>query len=125
MKVAIPTRGSNVDDHFGHCEAYTIFTFDDSNKLEHREVLPSPEGCGCKSNIVTILKQKGVTVMLAGNMGEGAFNILNYHGIKVYRGCSGEISKVVTDYIQGRVFDSQESCSNHQHHGTDDHQCNH
>lgn len=125
MKVAVPTRGNHVDDHFGHCEVYTIFTFDESHKLKDKEVVPSPQGCGCKSNIAAILREKGVSVMLAGNMGEGAFNVLNYHGINVLRGCSGEIDQVVTDYIQGRVFDSQESCKNHQHHGNDGHQCNH
>ena len=29
MKVAIPTRNNVVDDHFGHCEYYTIFTISD------------------------------------------------------------------------------------------------
>lgn len=125
MKVAVPTRGNHVDDHFGHCEVYTIFTFDESQNLKDKEVVPSPQGCGCKSNIAAILKEKGVSVMLAGSMGEGAFNILNYHGIRVLRGCKGEINQVVTDYIQGRVLDSLESCRNHQHHGSEGHQCNH
>ena len=25
MKVAVPTRGNVVDDHFGHCESYNIY----------------------------------------------------------------------------------------------------
>ena len=25
MKIAVPTRDGRVDDHFGHCEYYTIF----------------------------------------------------------------------------------------------------
>jgi len=27
-KIALPTRNGAVDDHFGHCECYTIFTLD-------------------------------------------------------------------------------------------------
>ena len=34
MKIAVPTRNNVVDDHFGHCEAYTIFTVDTNNKIE-------------------------------------------------------------------------------------------
>lgn len=25
MKIAVPSRDGHVDDHFGHCEYYTIF----------------------------------------------------------------------------------------------------
>ena len=32
MKVAVPTKNNVVDDHFGHCEAYAIFTVDGDNK---------------------------------------------------------------------------------------------
>lgn len=125
MKVAVPTRGNFVDDHFGHCEVYTIFTIDENRNVKDQEVLPSPQGCGCKSNIVEILRQKGVSIMLAGNMGEGAFNVLNYHGIEVYRGCKGDIHKVITDFVQGKVFDSRESCRSHQDHGEGDNECKH
>ncbi len=39
MKVAIPTRGTVVDDHFGHCEKYTIFTIGADNSIESSETL--------------------------------------------------------------------------------------
>ena len=29
MKLAVPTRGGIVDNHFGHCEAYTVFSIDE------------------------------------------------------------------------------------------------
>ncbi len=47
MKIAIPKRENVVDDHFGHCDRYTIFTIHD-NKIENVEQLPSPQECGCK-----------------------------------------------------------------------------
>lgn len=128
MKVAIPTRGSEVDSHFGHCELYTIFTLNEDNQVSNKETLPSPAGCGCKSDIAAVLQQKGVSVMLAGNMGLGAFNVLNYHGIQVYRGCTGDINKLVENFAQGSITDSNESCSNHDHHhGENNHGyvCNH
>lgn len=124
MKVAVPTRNQVVDDHFGHCEAYTIFSIGADNRIEKIEMLPSPQGCGCKSNIAAILKEKGVRVMLAGSMGDGALNVLQYHGIRVFRGCSGDVHQLVTSFLRGSVSDSGEGC--HQHH---DHShgkvCNH
>lgn len=125
MKVAVPTRDNVVDEHFGHCELYTVFYVNDNKKITGKEIVPSPDGCGCKSNIASVLRDMGVTVMLAGNMGGGAFNVLNYNGIQVFRGCAGNVENVVNDYLNGSIVDSNVSCSSHGHHGTDGHQCNH
>lgn len=122
MKLAVPTRSNVVDDHFGHCKAYTIITVDANSKIEKTELLPSPQGCGCKSNIAAVLKEKGVGVMLAGNMGNGALNILKNKGIDVYRGCSGNVPQLVTSFLQGNIGDSGEGCH---HHGEGEHVCNH
>ena len=84
MKIAVPTRGGVVDNHFGHCDHYTIFTVNDG-EVKMKEILPSPQGCGCKSGVVFVLRQKGVQVMLAGNIGEGAKNVLESNEIKVRR----------------------------------------
>lgn len=123
MKVAIPTRGNVVDEHFGHCEMYTVFSVSDNKKITGSEIVPSPQGCGCKSNIASVLHEMGVTVMLAGNMGEGAYNVLNYNGIEVFRGCSGNINNVIEDYVNGKLADSNVNCMNHGNH--EGHQCNH
>ena len=97
MKIAVPTRDGRVDDHFGHCDHYTIFTIEE-RKVVARESLPSPEGCGCKSGIATVLRDMGVEVMLAGNMGEGAKNVLQKNNIIVVRGCAGDIETLVQSY---------------------------
>ena len=62
--------------------------------------------------------------MLAGNMGSGALNVLESHGIEVYRGCSGDVHRLVSDYVQGKINDSGEGCAQHDHHG-EGHQCTH
>lgn len=122
MKIAIPTRGKEVDDHFGHCEFYTIFDIDDDRKIIDRENYAAPAGCGCKSNIASILKGKGVDTMLAGNMGQGAVSKIALVGIQVIRGCSGDVDVVVDAYLNKKLVDSGLTCADHGHHGGD-HQC--
>ena len=112
MKVAVPTRSGQVDDHFGHCEFYTIFTIEDG-KVVKDELMKSPEGCGCQSGIAPVLAQMGVKVMLAGNMGMGALGVLNHSGIEVIRGCSGEVNDVVSAYLKNDITDSGEGCKSH------------
>lgn len=113
-KIAIPTRENVVDDHFGHCDHYTVFTVDNAKNITHSERLDSPQGCGCKSNIASVMQEMGITIMLAGNMGMGAFNKLSAHGISVTRGCHGNIEEVLKDYLAGRIQDSTESCNHHE-----------
>lgn len=121
MKIAVPTRGMIVDEHFGQCEKYTIFSINNEQKINQTDILQSPQGCGCKSNIAGVLRQMDVTILLAGNMGDGAVNVLQNHGIKVYRGCSGDVRQVTELFLEGLIADSGESCHNHE----EGHQCNH
>jgi len=113
MKIAIPTREHLVDDHFGHCDHYTIYTVNDEKEITCSQRLDSPQGCGCKSNIAAVMEEMGITIMLAGNMGMGAFNKLSSHGISVVRGCHGDIDAVVKAYLEGTLADSAESCDHH------------
>ena len=118
MKIAVPTRNGKVDDHFGHCDHYTIYTVENKQIISRKE-LPSPQGCGCKSGIAADLQQMGVEVMLAGSMGAGALNKLQACGIKVVRGCMGDIESVVNGYLLGFVLDSGIGCAGH----GEDHEC--
>jgi len=113
MKIALPSNGIEVDEHFGHCQCFTIFEVNDESQIVSEETLTPPPGCGCKSNIVPQLAGMGVSVMLAGNMGGGAVNILASHGIAVIRGCSGSVREVARAWLAGRVADSGTSCQSH------------
>lgn len=115
MKIAVPTKNGVVDNHFGHCEYYTIFTVNDG-EVKMKEIMPSPQGCGCKSGVVFDLCRKGVQVMLAGNMGDGAKNVLESNGIATVRGCSGNVDDLVKAYLAGEVKDNGEACSHHECH---------
>jgi predicted Fe-Mo cluster-binding NifX family protein len=128
MKIAVPvTRSNQIDDHFGHCEFYHVFTVSEQNEIASIETIPSLQGCGCKSNIAQTLATFGVKVMLAGGIGAGAINVLNASGIEVIRGCSGDSIEVVKSFLVGNVYDSGESCHQHEAHqpGGNTHQCNH
>ena len=123
MKIAIPTKNSQVDSHFGHCEHFSIAELTADNKISSIELMESPQGCGCKSNIADELAEMGVKVMLAGNMGQGAVNKISQAGIQVYRGCSGDVRELVEAYLEERVKDSGTTCAGHGE--KDGHVCQH
>ncbi len=123
-KVALPSNGNMVDGHFGHCEYFTVYSIDDNNTIAEKEVVPSPNGCGCKSNIATVLSEKGVETMLAGNIGQGAVNTLSRSGITVHAGYSGNVESVLQQFLNGDEKGNQANC-NHTHEHGDGHSCNH
>jgi predicted Fe-Mo cluster-binding NifX family protein len=116
MKIAIPIDNNKfIDDHFGHCHAYLVYDIDNERNI-YQYIIESPHGCGCKSNIASILKEDGVTVMLAGNMGEGAHNMLQAYGINVIRGCRGPADQALRAYLKGDLEDQDILCAQHRHH---------
>jgi predicted Fe-Mo cluster-binding NifX family protein len=126
MKICVPvTRENTIDDHFGHCEFYNVFTVSEKGEITEVQTIESEQGCGCKSNIASVLAENGVTVMLAGGIGGGAINVLNNSGIDVVRGCSGNPAEIVKQFVAGSIMDSGISCEQHASHHEDGHVCNH
>lgn len=114
--IAVPTRGTQVDEHFGHCEHFTVFSVADGAIAAEKRV-QSPDSCGCKSDIASILARDGVTLMIAGNMGEGAVRVLRSNGIEVLRGATGGAREAVETWLRGSLADSGVGCSEHGAHG--------
>ncbi len=115
MKIAIPVHQGFVDEHFGHAERYIIYEISEGNQILNSTYVDANQGCGCRSGIAAILADRGVTVMLAGNIGGGAIQHLYNSGITVVRGCSGPAEAVLTAYLQGNIVDNNQTC--HQHEG--------
>ncbi len=126
MKIAVPvTKSNQLDVHFGHCEYYQVFTVD-GKEISHVETIPSTQGCGCKSNIASVLADSGVSLMLAGGIGMGAVQVLNRHGIEVIKGCGGIPEDNVKLYLTGNLVDQGSVCQSHaSHSGNPDHTCQH
>lgn len=113
LKIAIPTRSGVVDEHFGHCESFTIYSLDDNKAVTGQESFTPPPACGCKSNLIPTLVDMGVSMLIAGNMGEGAVVRLGQAGIKVIRGASGPVDAVVQAWLDGTLTDKQLLCMEH------------
>jgi len=123
-KIAIPVDVNNqIEDHFGHCDHYKIFSISNENEIVKKETIQAEEDCGCKSNIAFVLAENGITVMLAGGIGAGAVNVLNQCNIDVIKGCFGATNEIVRNYLEGNLIDRGEVCAHHEH--GEDHQCSH
>ncbi len=113
MKVAVPTMDGLVDSHFGHCQMYTVFTLE-KGAVVSEERVDSPQGCGCKSDIASTLARKGVTVLIAGGIGEGAVRALAANGLTTVRGASGSVREAAERFAKGQLADAGDLCQAHE-----------
>ncbi len=118
-KVAIPSKGGMIDDHFGHCEKFDFFTLSDKNEIVEHQEYEGSETCGCKSDLAVELAKEGVSVLLAAGIGQGAMNKLKQSGISVFSGFKGEVKKVLEMWLSGSVGNFS-ICTSH---GDADHEC--
>jgi Mrp family chromosome partitioning ATPase/predicted Fe-Mo cluster-binding NifX family protein len=116
VKIAIPTEGTNVSSHFGKCENITIAELENSEIKS--KVFISTEG-NQHGLLPAFLVSHGVSVVIAGGMGEGAKKNLLENNMDIITGASGDIDKVISAYINGTLKSTDAGCAGHGH--THDH----
>jgi predicted Fe-Mo cluster-binding NifX family protein len=120
MKIAVPANGSTLDaevDHrFGRCRHFIIA---DSDTMDFEVVENSNAGVAGGAGISAgqAVANKGVGVVLTGNCGPNAYQVLSSAHIKVVTGASGKVRDAIRSYNSGNFRPStQASVPNH--HGT-------
>lgn len=125
MKIAIAVSGGEVSEHFGNAEAVKVFTLDPKGQLSETEIIPGSGECGCRSGIANVLAERGVTVLLTGNMGQGSYTLLQRNQINVVRGCSGEAATIMSNFLDGILSDQGDNCTADDKDHIEGHLCNH
>ena len=109
MKIAVSaTSGSldaDVDPRFGRCSYFIIVETEGNEIKSHKEIsneaVQSTRGAGIQA--AQTVANEGVEVVITGNIGPNAFNVLSQTGIKVVTGVSGKVSDVVKKYLKGEL----------------------
>ena len=113
-KIASPSIDGVANEHFGSSDEYTISTVQ-SDKVINREVVSAhPDG---HSANVGMLKEKGVGIIICGNLGAGAKNAITQSEMHLIAGASGKIEDVVESFIVGRLKNNPASGCGDSHGG--------
>ncbi|WP_123053414.1 NifB/NifX family molybdenum-iron cluster-binding protein [Clostridium sp. JN-1] len=115
MKIALPSNGNVVNQHFGMSKSFEIVTVEDK-KVTNVEEISSEEFQHQHEGLANLLSKHGVEVVIVGGIGQGAINGLKMNGLQVIRGASGEYMKVVEEYINGTLEDKNIVCNHHGEH---------
>jgi predicted Fe-Mo cluster-binding NifX family protein len=105
MKICITSEGkdldSKVDPRFGRCQNFIFFDTDTGN-FEAQENTNSQfqGGAGIQSGQLVV--SKGVKVVLTGNVGPNAHQVLSVAGINIFTGVSGTVKEAIDGYKNGK-----------------------
>ena len=106
MKIAISTSGNDlesaVDPRFGRCGKFIIIDKDSGNF----EVVDNPNataGGGAGIQTAQLVADKGVEVVLTGNVGPNAFRTLESAGIKIITGVDGTVKSAFEKFKSGEL----------------------
>lgn len=117
MRVAIPLAAGKLCSHFGHCQEFAFVDVNGSIITGMTTKTPPPHEPGV---FPAWLAQEGVSVVLAGGMGERAQALFQQNGIKVVCGVpAGKPLEAVKAYLEGTLTTGANPCS----HDEDGHHC--
>ncbi|MDD3626294.1 MAG: NifB/NifX family molybdenum-iron cluster-binding protein [bacterium] len=110
MKIAVSSTGNDlesaVDPRFGRCGKFIIIDKDSGNF----EVVENPNataGGGAGIQTAQLVADKGVEVVLTGNVGPNAFRTLEAAGIKIFTGIEGTVKSAIEKYNSGALNDTK------------------
>jgi len=120
MKIAFSTSGNSKDDdvdpRFGRCNNFVIYDEDsDSYETIQNEGVMSRGGAGIRA--AQTLIDKGVKVVMTGNVGPNAFRTMSAAGIDIHIGVSGKIEDALAKYKSGELASKVDSPNVDTHHG--------
>lgn len=110
MKIAIPTNGGKLCQHFGHCEVFTFIEVDDNTKqiINREEITPPTHVPGILPPWVA---EQGAKLVIAGGMGGRAQGLFEEQGIKVIVGAPAEVpEKIVLDHLNDVLVTGVNGC---------------
>ena len=99
---------AQVDPRFGRCQYFVIV---DSETMAFEamanEAIAAPGGAGIQA--AQTMVNKGVDVVISGNIGPNAFQVLSTAGVKIATGAYGTVQEATEMYKSGKLGETSAS----------------
>ena len=109
MKICVTATGrdlnAQVDPRFGRCQYFVIVDSDTmAFEAMANEAIAAPGGAGIQA--AQVMVNKGANVVISGNIGPNAFQVLSTAGVKIATGAYGTVQEAVEMYKTGRLSET-------------------
>ena len=109
MKIALPVVNGRLNLHFGHCQSFALVTVDENKTVTNTEFVDAPPHE--PGLLPKWLKERKVTQVIAGGMGQRAQQLFVTAGISVLVGApSEEPMFLVTAFLKGELKSEANAC---------------
>lgn len=116
MKIGISSTGlavsSPADPRFGRCSIFAIYDTDD-NSYRFVENNAQQAGGGAGIAAAQQMIDEDVEIILTGNMGPNAYNVIKGNGIKIFRISSVSVEKAVQLFKEAKLEEISEAGAAH------------
>jgi predicted Fe-Mo cluster-binding NifX family protein len=112
-RIAIPVESGMLCEHFGHCEYFYIADVKDKEIVKEEMITPPEHQPGLYPAWVA---EKGVSIVIAGGMGEKAKQLFGQQNIELLVGAvKKEPKELVLDFINDKLITGANTCNHHEH----------
>ena len=110
MRIAIPLTNGQLAQHFGHCEKFALVDVDPVTKqITASTEVEAPEHQ--PGLLPPWLKERGVSLVIAGGMGARAHALFQAVSIEVLTGAPADsAATLVQQYLDGKLVPSENAC---------------
>lgn len=110
MRIAIPVSNGVLCEHFGHCEKFALIEADAAGgSIRSTAEVAAPEHQ--PGLLPGWLKERGVTHVIAGNMGSRARSLFAEVSIDVLTGAeTGPAEAIASRYLAGTLTTGRNTC---------------
>ena len=107
-KIAIPVTNGMLDEHFGHCAQFKLYTVINNQVADETTIDAPPHQPGL---LPPWLSQQGVTDVLAGGMGQRAIQLFNQNNVNVFVGAPmASANEIVQGFLSKSLSFSANYC---------------
>ncbi len=110
MRIAIPLANGKLSMHFGHCSQFALLDIDETDKkiLKREDVEAPPHEPGL---LPPWLAERGITIIIAGGMGQRAQDMFSAQGIAVLVGAMADNPEnLVAELLDGTLQQGENLC---------------
>lgn len=112
MKIAVTYKDGEIYEHFGHCETFAIYDYEQADVNQVTKVLVDCSDRHGHQAMADLMRQQGVDAVICGNMGAEARALLLTYGIIPVAGYCGDADTAADMLITGQlpIFDDAGAC---------------
>lgn len=115
MKIGMPKNGDMLNQHFGQSKSFLIASVE-GNQITNKQEFSNEALQHNHAGISGLFLAEGVSVVIAGGIGQPMYNALTEKGLKVIRGASGTCDELLDKYLSGQLTDQNVTCGHHGEH---------